>query len=102
MANLSFTDEEISNLVTEIKNQLIPVLLEELKNKNLPPILTRVEFMELVGISASKCNELFNRQDFPVTRELGHPRVVTKDFFEWLSNSTNAAEVQMNYPYQIV
>lgn len=102
MATLSFSESEISNLVTEIKNQLVPVLLQELEQKQLPPILTRKQFMELVDISASKCNELFNRQDFPVTRELGHPRVVTKDFLEWISDSTNAAEVKPNYPYQII
>jgi hypothetical protein len=102
MANITFTDEEISNLVTEIKNQLVPVLLQELKEKQLPPLLTRKQFMELADIGSSKCNELFNRDNFPVTRELGHPRVVTKDFIEWLSNSTNAAEINRDYPYKIV
>jgi hypothetical protein len=98
----TFTEEEINHFVTEIKNQLVPVLLQELQSKQLPPILTRKQFMELVDISASKCNELFNRADFPVTRELGHPRVVTKDFFEWLSNSTNRAEIDLKYPYQAI
>jgi|SRR5690625_3449261 len=93
----TFTDEEIQSFVQEIKNQLLPALLHELHDKQLPPILTRKQFMELTDISASKCNELFNRADFPVTRELGHPRVVTKDFFKWLSNTTNMAEIN---PYQ--
>lgn len=101
MPTLQFTDDEINHLVTEIKNQLVPVLIQELQSKQIPPLLTRKQFMELVDIGPTKCNELFNRQDFPVTRELGHPRVVTQDFFEWLSDSTNAADVQIDYPYKI-
>lgn len=102
MATISFSEEEIQTLVTEIKNQLVPVLLHELHSKQLPPLLTRKEFMELTQISASKCNELFHREDFPVTRELGHPRVVTKDFLEWLSDSTNRAQLDIEYPYQAI
>lgn len=94
MAQLSFSQDEIQNLVTEIKSQLIPVLIQELRQKQLPPLLTRKEFMDLVGIGESKCAELFHRSDFPVNRELGHPRVVTKDFFDWMAaTNQNAAEV---------
>jgi len=94
MAQLSFSQEEIQSLVTEMKNQLIPVLIQELRQKQLPPLLTRKEFMDLVGIGESKCAELFHRSDFPVNRELGHPRVVTKDFFDWLAaTNQNAAEI---------
>lgn len=50
----------------------------------LPPLLTRRQFMELVGISGTKCAELFNRADFPVNREFGHPRVPTEQLFEWI------------------
>ena len=58
--------------------------------------------MELVGIGESKCAELFHRSDFPVNRELGHPRVPTKDFFEWLSRTNqNAREVNMRFPYEV-
>lgn|SRR5690554_4219901 len=102
MPAITFSKEEIDSLVNEIKNQLVPVLVQELQSKQLPPILDRKQFMELVGISSTKCNELFNRSDFPVTRELGHPRVITKDFFEWLSESTNRAEINVNYPYKAI
>lgn len=102
MPTLQFSNEEISQLVTEIKNQLVPVLIQELQTKQLPPLLTRKQFMDLVDIGSSKCNELFNRDDFPVTRELGHPRVITKDFFEWLSDSTNRAEIDSTYPYKAI
>jgi len=97
MAQLTISQEEIQDLVTEMKNQLIPVLIQELRQKQLPPLLTRKEFMELVGIGESKCAELFHREDFPVNRELGHPRVVTKDFFDWMAaTNQNAAEVNFS------
>jgi len=101
LANLSFSQEEIQSLVTEIKNKLLPVLVQELQQKQLPPLLTRKQFMELVGIGESKCAELFHRRDFPVNRELGHPRVATKDFFDWVSaTNQNAEEINLKYPYQ--
>jgi len=58
------------------------------KKFELPPLLTRKEFMELTGIGSTKCNELFNRPDFPVIREFGHPRVPTRELFEWISENT--------------
>lgn len=96
----TFTEEEVQNIASEIKKQLVPILLQELQQKQLPPILNRKQFMELAGIGDTKCNELFNRQGFPVTRELGHPRVITSEFFEWLKHSTNANEINYNYPYK--
>lgn len=99
----TFTDEEIQLFVNEIKKQLVPALLHELEEKKLPPLLTRKQFMEIVDIGPTKCNELFNREDFPVNRELGHPRVVTKLFFDWVNATTSRVdEVQLKYPYRIV
>lgn len=101
MPSLEFSQEEIQRIAGEIKKQLIPVLLQELHEKQIPPILTRTQFKELVGIGDTKCNELFNRADFPVNRELGHPRVVTKKFFEWMDETTDQHEIEMPYPYKI-
>lgn len=99
----TFTEEEVQSFVNEIKRQLVPVLLQELQEKQLPPLMTRTQFMELADIGPTKCNELFNREDFPVTRELGHPKVYTKKFFEWLDHNTgNAEEVPLRHPYKVV
>lgn len=103
MANLTFSQEEIHSLVTEIKNQLVPVLVQELQQKQLPPMLTRRQFMDLADIGETKCAELFNRDDFPVNRELGRPRVATKDFFDWISaTNQNANEVNYNQALKII
>lgn len=98
MPTFAFSQDEINNLVTEIKNQLVPVLVQELKEKQLPPMLTRQQFMELAGIGEAKCAELFRRSDFPVNRELGNPRVPTKLFFDWFYSTTeNQTGLNLKY-----
>lgn len=94
---ISFSQEEIQALAAEIKKHLIPMILEEIKAQNdLPALLTRKQFMELAEIGETKCAELFNRQDFPVNREFGHPRVPTALLFEWINRNTDW--VQTNAP----
>src|SRR5699024_759352 len=103
MLNIEINEEFSKTLVNDVVEQLEPILLQELKQNELPHLLTRQQFMELVNIGESKCNELFHRRDFPVNRELGHPRVTTKEFFKWLSaTNQNANEVNMKFPHQIV
>ncbi|RKD22581.1 hypothetical protein BEP19_09985 [Ammoniphilus oxalaticus] len=97
MMQVKFSNEMIESLATEIKKQLAPLILQEINvQKELPPLLTRKEFMELVGISGTKCAELFNRADFPVIRDFGHPRVPTRLLFEWID--LNAGWVNANAP----
>lgn len=103
MPNTTFSSEEIQTFANEIKKQLVPILIEELKESELPPLLTRKQFMDITGVGPTKCNELFNRDDFPVTRELGHPKVPTRMFFDWLySSAQNTQEVRMKYPYSAI
>ncbi|WP_223264039.1 hypothetical protein [Paenibacillus sp. IHB B 3084] len=45
--------------------------------------------MELLDIGATKATELLNRDDFPVIREFGHPRVPTRLFMEWVESHTD-------------
>ncbi|WP_096201925.1 hypothetical protein [Bacillus sp. FJAT-45350] len=96
----TFTEDEVKMIVSEITKQLFPLLLHELQEKQLPPLMTRQQFMELVDIGPTKCNELFNRADFPVIRELGHPRVPTKKFFEWVNKNTDG--ISLKHPYRVI
>lgn len=104
MLNVEFSKEFTESLANEVVKQLVPILLQELKQNELPHMLTRKQFMDLVGIGESKCAELFHRQDFyPLNREFGHPRVVTELFFKWLhEKSGRANEVNMKFPHQAV
>ncbi|CAH1205820.1 hypothetical protein PAECIP111893_02429 [Paenibacillus plantiphilus] len=56
---------------------------------NLPPILSKTQFMDLLDIGPTKAGELLNREDFPVIRELGHPKVLTHLFLQWCEEHTD-------------
>lgn len=104
MLKVQVNDEFVQSLANEVVKQAVPVLLQELEQKQLPPLLTRKEFMDLVGIGDTKCNELFHRRDFyPLTRDFGHPKVVTHLFFQWLNEKAGRAEeLDLKYPYEVV
>lgn len=59
------------------------------KKYDLPQLMTRKQFMEFANIGEAKCAELFNRHDFPLTREFGHPRVPTPLLFDWIAENTD-------------
>jgi len=104
MLKVDFSEEFTQSLANQVVKQAVPILLQELQQNELPPLLTRKQFMELAGIGETKCNELFHRRDFyPLTRELGHPKVVTELFFKWLyEKSGRDKEVNMKYPYEVI
>lgn len=56
---------------------------------NIPPLLTKAQFQELLDIGSTKAAELFNREDFPVIRDLGHPRIPTQLLFIWIYEHTD-------------
>lgn len=102
MITTTVNEDFKKSLVNEMVQQLVPILLQEIKKNELPHLLSRKEFMELAGIGESKCNELFHRKDFPVNRELGHPKVETKAFFEWINETNqNAKGLNLQYPYGV-
>lgn len=55
---------------------------------SLPPILTKQQLMDLLDVGATKAGELLNREDFPVIREFGHPRVPTHSLMIWIDEHT--------------
>lgn len=96
----TFTDEEIQAIAKEVTKQLLPILSDHFNKDSLPPLMTRKQFMEMTGIGGSKLNELFNREGFPVTRELGYPRVITEKFFEWINESVEEPDNPLRYYQQ--
>lgn len=62
--------------------------IEQSIQKQPPPLMTKSQLMELLDIGATKAAELLNREDFPVIREFGHPRVPTRLFMEWVERHT--------------
>ncbi|MBG9795619.1 hypothetical protein ABD76_25430 [Paenibacillus dendritiformis] len=77
------------DFLSEIINNAIKKAFDNLKVKNeLPLLLTRTQLMELLDIGSTKASELLNREDFPVIREFGHPRVPTHLFMIWIEEHT--------------
>ncbi|MEK4187184.1 DNA-binding protein [Paenibacillus sp. FSL L8-0494] len=72
----------------KIINKAVSIALEGHVSNNLPPLLTRQQFMELLEIGATKAAELFNRPGFPVTREFGNPRVITRLLLLWAEENS--------------
>lgn len=60
---------------------------------DLPQLMTRKQFMAFANIGEAKCAELFHRQDFPVNREFGHPRVPRHLLFKWIDQNTNWVQI---------
>lgn len=55
---------------------------------SLPPLLNRTQLCEVLGIKETKASELLGRQDFPVIREFGYPKVPTHLLFKWIDSHT--------------
>src|SRR5699024_5089939 len=103
MLNIEINEEFSKAIVNDVVEQLVPILLQELKQNELPHLLTRKQFMELVNIGESKCNDLIHIKYVPGSRELGHPPVRKKEVTKWLTKTNqNANERNRKIPYQIV
>lgn len=89
MLQVTIDTEQLQELINDAVDQAIK--RHDVQN-TLPPLLTRREFMELMQIGESKCAELFHRQDFPVNREFGHPRVDTALLIDWIHRHSNWVE----------
>lgn len=87
MIKVDLDDDFINAIATQIANQAYEKLKSKLDNK-WPPVLSRSQLMDFLGIKETKASELLNRQDFPVIREFGHPRVPTHLLLKWIDDHT--------------
>ncbi|SFK48396.1 hypothetical protein SAMN04487936_11523 [Halobacillus dabanensis] len=86
MLKVTLDADQLQQLINDAVDKAIE--RHALKDQ-LDPVLTRKQFMDLTGVGETKCAELFNREDFPVCREFGYPRVRTEKLFEWMDEHTN-------------
>ncbi|WP_339314689.1 DNA-binding protein [Paenibacillus sp. FSL M7-0896] len=87
MAVVVMDSEDLAALIRQVVVDTIETHAVKVETE-LKPFLSRTEFMRLMDIGESKTAELFNRPDFPVTREFGHPRVMTKLLLQWAEENT--------------
>ena len=53
-----------------------------------PTLMDKKQLMDFLRIGATKATELLNREDFPVIREFGHPRVPLHSLMTWIDAHT--------------
>ncbi|SEA52863.1 hypothetical protein SAMN05421743_105188 [Thalassobacillus cyri] len=93
MLQMQFDEQQLQKMINDAVDKAIE--RHALKDQ-LPPALTRREFMDLMQIGETKCAELFNREDFPVIREFGRPRVPTKLLLDWIYDNTEWVKAHAN------
>ncbi|WP_406944519.1 DNA-binding protein [Halobacillus sp. SY10] len=93
MLQVTLDADQLQQLINDAVDKAIK--RHALKDQ-LPLLLTRKEFMKLMQIGETKCAELFNRDDFPVNRELGHPRVPTSLLMDWIYSNTDWVQENHN------
>lgn len=81
-------DLDLSKLQEAISTAVDEALERHVLKSSLPTLLTKTQLMELLDIKATKASELLNREDFPVIREFGHPRVPTHSLLVWIDEHT--------------
>ncbi|MNP37252.1 hypothetical protein D3C76_1306920 [compost metagenome] len=88
-AGLFKIDVDFSQLQMAINVAVDKAIERHSLQSQLKPLLTKADLMELLDIGSTKASELLNREDFPVTREFGHPRVPTSLLLVWIEEHTD-------------
>ena len=83
------TDAQLDLLAEKIASKM----QEQQRYHGLPPNMRRRQFMEEFDVNSTRASELFQRPDFPIIDELGHPRVNTKLLFEWMDAHTRQGAI---------
>lgn len=97
MITMQFDYEKLAEALRPVIREEIQVVMKDTSAiQNLPPLLTRVQMMELLHISAWKATELIGRPDFPVMREAGL-LFPTDMLFEWIKRNTQWVEDNTKY-----
>ncbi|AZS18282.1 DNA-binding protein [Paenibacillus lutimineralis] len=87
---MDFDVELLQKMINTVVADAVDKAIERHAFKNtLPPVLTKEQLMDLLDIKVTKTTELLNREDFPVTRELGRPRVLTHLLLLWIEDHTD-------------
>lgn len=87
-AGLIKIDLNLNQLEAVINRAVDKAIERHALQAQFKPLLTKTDLMELLDIGATKASELLNREDFPVTREFGHPRVLTHLLMIWIEEHT--------------
>lgn len=82
-------DIDLDSLQQVINNAVDEAIERHALKSQLPPLLTKPQLQDFLDIGTTKASELLNREDFPVIREFGHPRVPTHLLMIWIDEHTD-------------
>lgn len=106
MFQLQIDDKTVDSIAEKIAIKAFEKFSKKMEmHTDLPPLLSREQLKEFLGIKDNKASELLARKDFPVLREVGRPKIPTKQLLLWIDNNTEwitENTPDMKFPYQIV
>ncbi|HLS07745.1 hypothetical protein [Lentibacillus sp.] len=81
------------NTMDQIADNIATQAFEKFSKKidgymNLPVVLNREQLKEVLDIKNNKVSELLNREDFPVLRDTGRPKIPSKQLLVWIDQNT--------------
>lgn len=91
MSIVVMDSDDLERLLEKVVSKAIETYAVQVPS-SLPPVLNRIQFMDLLDISAPKATELMKRPDFPVNREFGNPRIPTAMLLRWIDEHTDWIE----------
>lgn len=91
--------DDLERLLDKVVSRAIEAYAVQVPS-SLPPVLNRIQFMDLLDISAPKATELMKRPDFPVNREFGNPRIPTGLLLQWIDDNTDWIDKNVGEKFQ--
>ncbi|MGO4953068.1 DNA-binding protein [Paenibacillus sp. DRB1-1] len=86
MFKLEVDPQQLQQLITEAVEKALE--RNSFSIFNQPTLFDKKQLMDFLGIGSTKASELLNREDFPVIREFGHPRVPLHTLMIWIDEHT--------------
>jgi hypothetical protein len=88
----SFDEEQFRKIIREE----ISKATSQQKDESLQ-LLDTSDLMSIFKVGRNKVSELWSRQDFPVNRELGHPRVAKHLLIKWIDSHSEWVDENTDY-----
>lgn len=88
MSVVVMDSDDLERLLDKVVSRAIEAYAVQVP-ASLPPVLSIMQFMDLLKISRPTATEVMKRPDFPVNREFGNPRIPTAMLLRWIDEHTD-------------
>lgn len=88
MLRVELDENAIDKIAERIADKAFEKFVAKLDNyRTIPAVMNREEFMTIFKISPKTFWELSKQKDFPISRELGGPKILRADILKFIRNS---------------